>query len=674
MTGETPAIETPLGLYLNFESTLQAEEVEINEMNKKIEELQREIDDERALKEKEMEKNKELVKQIEDIQRTNETLLVVINCNNEIAKQNDEERAARDKEEKQKSEEKIGVLLKENASLQRENEAATCRIRELVEQIDKERALKEKEIEKNKENAGLQRENESATSRIRGLVEQIDKERALKEKEIEKNKENAALQRENESATSRIRELLEQVDEERALKEKEIEKNKELVKQMEELKCEVVKQEEENGAKIAELEKQKAVMNKENAALVIQINEERALKNNEVNRLNSIIQKRDEEIKNITFKIHTKELDDLTKAQIALKKSKREHGAEILLKDEKIKMLEDLVSKQQMAAPVASEPQMAAFVGSEPRINALQNIDSQEDCVVDEIASEKDAQVEKMMKEIKENYPDAEVLENAVHRMNKISQEANKKAAELNVQSFKTYKPPVAKQQTNDEHKEHSDVIDFIPEQYRYMITTILDDESRLRVWAAEEVDSFVFDDDFRVLMLDEALMSASTKLKNDRTVVLKDGLTAVVECTFIHFPLVYDEHWTLLVLNTLNGKWDFYNSIASLNKKHAERARLLANQIAKDINLLTGTARMTNKVRIVPNAPQQLPASADCGVIVCYLMDRISRNKKINPKLSKEQCKGFRAKMAVKLLTDRPRSRSPEDNEQDDFETIVES
>ncbi|KAI8547391.1 hypothetical protein RHMOL_Rhmol07G0191900 [Rhododendron molle] len=164
-----------------------------------------------------------------------------------------------------------------------------------------------------------------------------------------------------------------------------------------------------------------------------------------------------------------------------------------------------------------------------------------------------------------------------------------RKSVESNVESFRAYEPPVAKQQTNDEHKEHSidqnkdmDVIDFIPEQYRDVVTTILKDKSR-------------------ILMLDEPLTSG-------------------------------------------------------------------ANQIAKDINLLTGTVRMTNKVRIVPNAPQQHPASVDCGVIVCYLMDRISSNKEINPKLSKEECKRFRAKMAVKLLTDRPRSWSPEDNEQDDF------
>lgn len=65
-------------------------------------------------------------------------------------------------------------------------------------------------------------------------------------------------------------------------------------------------------------------------------------------------------------------------------------------------------------------------------------------------------------------------------------------------------------------------------------------------------------------------------RLKDQRTDVLKDNLKAALDCTLIHFPLVYDDHWTLLVLNTLNGKWDFYNSLARLNKKHAERAKQL--------------------------------------------------------------------------------------------------
>lgn len=131
---------------------------------------------------------------------------------------------------------------------------------------------------------------------------------------------------------------------------------------------------------------------------------------------------KDKEVQDITLKIHTKELDELTKAYLQMSKMRKDYGAEIVKQDEKIKMLEELVSKQQMAAPVGSEPQMAALVASEPQINALtppQNIDYEEDCLVDEIAPEKDAQVEKMIKEIKENYPDAEVLENAVHRMNK---------------------------------------------------------------------------------------------------------------------------------------------------------------------------------------------------------------------------------------------------------------
>ncbi|KAI8569170.1 hypothetical protein RHMOL_Rhmol02G0258000 [Rhododendron molle] len=321
-----------------------------------------------------------------------------------------------------------------------------------------------------------------------------------------------------------------------------MEKNKELVKQMEELNCQVVKQQEQNAAKIAQLEEHKAVMNKENAALVIQIDEERALKQDTMEKLNSIIEKRDKELKAIAYKIHTTELDELTKAQAEFNKLKREYREQILLRDGKIKMLEE-----QMAAPVRPEPQMAALVASEAQANALtpqQNINSEEDRVVEELAPEKAAIVEKIIKEIKENYCDPEVLENAVHRMNKTFMRSpnsyikrlknrtgrkntkiaeyhytplkkqTRKGAELNVESFKAYEPPVATQQTtNDEHKEHSDdqkkvmeAIDFIPTEYRVMVTTILKDESRILVWAGEELDNYVYDDDFRFLMLDDAL------------------------------------------------------------------------------------------------------------------------------------------------------------------------
>ncbi|KAI8555269.1 hypothetical protein RHMOL_Rhmol05G0161900 [Rhododendron molle] len=321
-------------------------------------------------------------------------------------------------------------------------------------------------------------------------------------------------------------------------------------------------------------------MNNENAALVIQIDEERALKKDEIKELNSINKAKNQEVKDITFKIQTKELKELSNAYLELNK-------------------------------LWKETTIAALVASEPQINALtppQNIDSEEDCVVDEIAPEKNAQSpNSYIKRLKKR-TERKNTQMAEYHYTPLKKQP-RKAAKLNVQSFKTYEPPVAKQQTNEEHKEHSndqrkdmDVIDFIPEQYRDMVTTIIKDGSSICVWAAEELGCFVFDNDFRFLMLNETLTSG-------------------------------------------------------------------ANQIANDINALIGTVRMTNKVRTVPNAPQQHPESVDCGVIVCYLMDRISRNKEIDPNLSREQCIRFRAKMVVKLLTDRPRSWSPEDNEDDDFD-----
>ncbi|KAG5524623.1 hypothetical protein RHGRI_031331 [Rhododendron griersonianum] len=503
---------------------------------------------------------------------------------------------------------------------------------ELLKQIEELRALKEDEIKELK--SIIEANNEATTSRSRELIEQIDEERGLKEKEMEKNKEQVkqieelkceAVKQQEENA-AKIAELVVLFDEERGLKEEEMEKNKELVKQMEELKCEAVKKQEENAARIAELENQGAVMNKEKAKLI--------------NKIDEVRKKREEEVKNISQKIHSKELDELSKAYLEMKKIRRDYGAQIVLKDEKIKMLEEEVSKQQMAASVGSELQVAAPVGSELQMAALtppQNIDCEEDCVVDEIAPEKDIQVQKLIKEIKENYPDAEVLENAVHRMNKaflqspnsyikrlkkrtgrkttqtaeyhytLQTKQPRKAAELNVQTFQDYEAPIAKQQTtNVEHEEHSNdqeneknVIDFMSEQYRDMVRIILEDGSSIRVWAAEDLECFVFDDDFRVLVLDEALTTR-------------------------------------------------------------------ANQIANDINtiMVEGTVQITNKVRVVTHTPQQHPEYVDCGVIVCYLMNRISRNKEIDPNLSREQCTRFRAKMAVKLLTDKPRSWSLEDNE----------
>ncbi|KAG5562216.1 hypothetical protein RHGRI_005077 [Rhododendron griersonianum] len=434
---------------------------------------------------------------------------------------------------------------------------------------------------------------------------------------------DSALQKENEDATCRSRELVEQIDEERGLKEEQMEKNKELVKQMEELKCEVVKQQEENAAKIAELEKHKAVMNKENADLVIQIEKERALKEDEIKELKSII-----ETKNEAATCRSRELVEQIDEERGLKEKQMEKNKELVKQMEELKC--EVVKQQEENAAKIAE--------------LVEQID--EERGLKEEQMEKNKELVKQMEELKcevvkqQEKNAAKIAEFEKHKavMNKenadlviqieedrvlkkdeikelksiIEEKDQKKAAELNVQSFKDYEPPIALQQTtNVEHEEHSndqekdmDVIDFIPEQYRDMVRTILKDGSSIRVWAAEDIGCFVFDDDFRFLVLNEALTSG-------------------------------------------------------------------ANQIANDINTLMveGTVRMTNKVRTVTNTPQQHPESVDCGVIVCYLMNRISRNKEIDPKLSQEQCIRFRAKMAVKLLTDTPRSWSPEDNEDDDFD-----
>ncbi|KAG5549869.1 hypothetical protein RHGRI_014987 [Rhododendron griersonianum] len=102
---------------------------------------------------------------------------------------------------------------------------------------------------------------------------------------------------------------------------------------------------------------------------------------------------------------------------------------------------------------------------------------------------------------------------------------------------------------------------------------------------------------------------------------------------------------------------FEAYEPPVAKEQTNNEHKEMQAAQIAKHINHFTGTLQMTNKVTSKANAPQQHPDSSDCGSIVCYLMDRISRNKEIDPNLLRENCMRYKAKIVVKLLTDKPRS-----------------
>ncbi|KAI7990616.1 hypothetical protein LOK49_LG01G02977 [Camellia lanceoleosa] len=143
--------------------------------------------------------------------------------------------------------------------------------------------------------------------------------------------------------------------------------------------------------------------------------------------------------------------------------------------------------------------------------------------------------------------------------------------------------------------------------------------------------------------------------------------LEAVKE-RYLLFPIFNEKHWTLLVLDTENGSWKFYNSMTPSTKtdNHLNEANKLRKVIEKYLQHHNPKVIERNKfheeTEIAMNCPQQLDHSLDCGVIVCYLMREYVCNKDIFPNLTKEECHQIRADIIDALLT----------NQQTDTQQIV--
>ncbi|CAL5322638.1 unnamed protein product [Camellia sinensis] len=143
--------------------------------------------------------------------------------------------------------------------------------------------------------------------------------------------------------------------------------------------------------------------------------------------------------------------------------------------------------------------------------------------------------------------------------------------------------------------------------------------------------------------------------------------LEAVME-RYLLFPIFNEKHWTLLVLDTENGSWKFYNSMrpSTETDNHLNEANKVRKVIEKYLHhhnpkLIEGN-KFHEETEIAMNCPQQVDHSLDCGVIVCYLMREYVCNKDIFPNLTKEECHQIRVDIIDALLT----------NQQTDTQQIV--
>ncbi|KAG5512946.1 hypothetical protein RHGRI_038636 [Rhododendron griersonianum] len=142
-------------------------------------------------------------------------------------------------------------------------------------------------------------------------------------------------------------------------------------------------------------------------------------------------------------------------------------------------------------------------------------------------------------------------------------------------------------------------------------------------------------------------------------------------------------DHWTLLVYDTSKQQWMHYNSLTKPKKKKdpyltdasivkeyvEEQMRKLAFTKPPSFELVSTpkptlfpTNTLSAPISSIDDAPQQQPGSVDCGIIVCYIIKQLAKQKPVPTYLTVENLKKFRAELIHIFLNDKPRTWSTEE------------
>lgn len=148
-------------------------------------------------------------------------------------------------------------------------------------------------------------------------------------------------------------------------------------------------------------------------------------------------------------------------------------------------------------------------------------------------------------------------------------------------------------------------------------------------------------------------------KAGDESTKILKHMMTRTSRYRYLLLPINHLFHWTLLVLDTEEGTWKFYNSMRprkGIMDASLEAARQLKIQIdTYDKSKTSGifSTQDCEEIEQVVDSPQQAPGSLDCGVIVCYIIRQYFRNEEVGSKLPKSECRRMRADILHTFLND---------------------
>ncbi|KAF7148998.1 hypothetical protein RHSIM_Rhsim03G0108200 [Rhododendron simsii] len=124
-------------------------------------------------------------------------------------------------------------------------------------------------------------------------------------------------------------------------------------------------------------------------------------------------------------------------------------------------------------------------------------------------------------------------------------------------------------------------------------------------------------------------------KTPEERLILLGKMMPKTKSYRYLLFPIHHGFHWTLLVLDTEEGSWKFYNSKRPRTgvDSNCEVAVQLKHQLetywkSKTLGLVC--TQDCQSIEQVETSPQQGDSSLDCGVIVCYIIRQHMRNESI--------------------------------------------
>ncbi|KAI8013962.1 hypothetical protein LOK49_LG05G01526 [Camellia lanceoleosa] len=138
----------------------------------------------------------------------------------------------------------------------------------------------------------------------------------------------------------------------------------------------------------------------------------------------------------------------------------------------------------------------------------------------------------------------------------------------------------------------------------------------------------------------------------------VRTNFSAVTDYRFIHFPMCYDGHWTLVVYDTEDGTWKHYNPM----RQHGDRADVHHNVVTLLKERVTKVMKQTlrefglDEQSILANFSSSLEAVAkclDCGVIVCAIMRQYVHRADVERSLHGSNCIILRENLVKAFVND---------------------